>query len=195
MTKKNLVVLSSGGGTNLQALIDACQSEYLKASVTGLVTNKPDSPAIARAKKASVTTVVVSPKDFDSISDWDKQLTKVVKELNPDIIILAGFVLKIGSLFLKTFENKIINTHPSLLPKYGGQGMFGHHVHKAVLKSKDTCTGISIHWVNQNYDAGKLIDQIQIPISPNETLKSLIEKIKPIEHEFLIKTVKLILKQ
>ena len=125
--------------------------------------------------------------------DWFKNVLQVLKDAQPDLIVLAGFLLKFPDHILKAFPNKVINIHPALLPKYGGKGMYGKHVHKAVRDNKESETGITIHYVNEEYDEGAIIFQKAVPLSEEETVESIAQKVHKLEYEYLPKTIEQLL--
>jgi len=152
--KKNIAVFASHNGSNLQALIDAGKDNRLFAEIVLVVSNNADSGAIKRAKNNKIPYLIIDYKKVSSNKLGDKTLLDSLLIYKIDLIILAGFVKKLGSEIIKVFKNRIINTHPALLPKYGGQGMYGDNVYKAVLEAGDKETGVSIHIVNEEYDKG-----------------------------------------
>jgi phosphoribosylglycinamide formyltransferase-1 len=181
---KKLVIFGSGAGSNA---VNICR--YFKNSsdieVVLICTNNKDAFIVDKAKKLNIPIVFTSKKNLLKFDD----LAKTLKNYAVDYIILAGFLLKIPSKMLESYPNKIINLHPSLLPKYGGKGMYGSNVHEAVLKNKETETGITIHLVNQNYDEGKIIYQEGFSLSPNENLESLTAKISELEQSLFPKII------
>lgn len=181
---KKLAIFGSGVGSNAENICD-----YFKNSsdieVVLMCTNNKDAFIVNRAKKLNIPLVFTSKTDLLKFDD----LAKTLKNYDVDYIILAGFLLKIPSKMISTYPNKIINLHPSLLPKYGGKGMYGSNVHKAVLENKETQTGISIHFVNQNYDEGKIIFQESFSLSPDENLASLTAKIHELEQSLFPKVI------
>jgi len=181
---KKLVIFGSGAGSNA---VNICR--YFKNSsdieVVLICTNNKDAFIVDRAKKLNIPIVFTSKTDLLRFDD----LAKTLKNYAIDYIILAGFLLKIPSKMISSYPNKIINLHPSLLPKYGGKGMYGSNVHEAVLENKETETGITIHLVNQNYDEGKIIYQESFSLSPDENLESLTAKIHELEQSLFPKII------
>jgi phosphoribosylglycinamide formyltransferase 1 len=145
-----------------------------------VLSNKPDAYVLQRARLLNVPWFVFSAKEF---RDTDIVLKKL-DEFQIDFIVLAGFLLMVPAALIKKFPGKIINIHPALLPKYGGRGMYGEHVHEAVIASGDTESGISIHFVNENYDEGEIIFQTRCPVVKMDTPESLAERIHLLEHKF-----------
>jgi len=192
--KKNIAVFASHNGSNLQALIDAGKDNRLFAEIVLVVSNNADSGAIKRAKNNKIPYLIIDYKNVSSNKLGDKTLLDSLLIYKIDLIILAGFVKKLGSEIIKVFKNRIINTHPALLPKYGGQGMYGDNVYKAVLEAGDKETGVSIHIVNEEYDKGPVIAKTKLSIHNEDTIDSLRERVKKREREFLVETVNKICK-
>lgn len=190
MSKPSFVILASGEGTNFQSICEAINKGELNAEVKKLITNKPTARALERAKNLNISNTCVNPRDFADMADWDKALCKEIQAINPELVILVGFLLKIGPEVLRAFKGKIINTHPSLLPKYGGKGMYGRKVHEAVIESGDTETGVSVHEVTEHFDDGPVLDQKRIPVSKEDTPETLESRVKRIENQFLVEYLK-----
>lgn len=178
-----IVIFASGSGTNAENLI-----KYFNAKATGAVvavfTNNPNAKVIDRAKNLNVPTVIFSKNDFNE--------SKVLHEINsfePDWIVLAGFLLKLPESFVAAFPDKIINIHPALLPKYGGKGMYGMHVHRAVVENREKETGITIHYVNENYDEGSIIFQKKVTVLVTDTPEVVAEKIHELEQRYFPEVV------
>lgn len=146
----NLVVFASGNGSTLQAIIDAIQNNKLDAKINLVVSNNKNAYALERASKAGIPTYIISSK---KMNDMDNELFEVLNSYDIDLIVLAGYLKMIGPKLLNKY--KIINTHPSLLPKFGGKGMHGMHVHQAVIDAKEKVSGVTVHFVNSEYDKRK----------------------------------------
>ncbi len=187
----NLVFFASGSGTNFQSVIDAIESGQIEAQITGLVTNRPEAGAIKRAQKHGIPTFVID----SNASDFEQKLLDLLSELNPDLIVLAGYLKKIPTVIINTYSGRIINIHPSLLPKYGGKGYYGMNVHRAVIENKEGVSGCTVHFVDEIYDNGQIIEQIKVPVSSTDTPESLAEKILRREHELLPNTIHKLLTQ
>lgn len=184
---KNIVVLVSGGGTNLQRIIDCIESGEISNAQISLVVADRECFGLQRAKNSNIPCKLIPRgKTFSS------ELQKVLPE-NTDLIILAGFLSILNKEFCETFSGKIINIHPSLLPKFGGKGMWGHHVHEAVLEAGEKKSGATVHYVTSGIDEGGIILQKSFDISLDETLITLAAKIHEIEFEILPKAVNLVL--
>lgn len=184
-----IAILASGSGSNFESICVACQSGRLQSTVQLLVASKESLPVIERAEKLSVPTIVCNPRQFKSTIDWESSILKALKEYKVDLIFLAGFLHKIGPILLQAYDGRILNTHPSLLPKYGGQGLFGRRVHEEVLKAKEKETGITVHQVDQEYDHGAVIAQTPVSVLATDTVESLSDRIRKRENEFVVEVL------
>ena len=187
---KRIVVFASGSGTNAQNIIEFFNKSNL-AKVTLVLSNRKDAKVLERAKKLNVPSESFTKED---LCKSDKILN-ILKNENPNIIVLAGFLLKFPEFILKEFQDKVINIHPALLPKYGGKGMYGSRVHEAIIENNESMTGITIHYVNENYDEGAIIFQKKVSVSENDTADSVAEKVHELEYEFFPKVIEEILKK
>ena len=184
---KNIVILVSGNGSNLQRIIDCIESgEILNAKISLVVADR-DCFGLERAKNHDIPTKLI-PRG----KNFSFELLKNVPK-NTDLIILAGFLSILSKEFCETFSGEIINIHPALLPKFGGKGMWGHHVHKAVLKSSEKESGATVHYVTPGIDEGEIILQKSFEISDNESLESLAEKIHKTEFEIFPQAINIVL--
>lgn len=184
MNEKNIAIFASGEGTNAQNIIDHFRSSP-HVRIALIVSNRPDAKVLERAKKENIPALLLDRSGF-------YENTKVIEQLktaNIDLIVLAGFLWMIPMSLVNAFPGKIVNIHPALLPKFGGKGMFGMNVHKAVIEAKEKESGISIHFVNEHYDKGKIIAQHICTVSENETAESLANKIRQLEHQFFPKVI------
>jgi phosphoribosylglycinamide formyltransferase-1 len=177
MKSKKIVIFASGNGTNFQN-IATYFSNHTRIEIALLVGNKSDAYVFERAKQLQIPSLLI---DRESFYQTDKTL-KLLKSINPDLIVLAGFLWLIPENIIENFEGKIINIHPALLPKYGGKGMYGMNVHKAVAENTDKETGISIHYVNKEYDKGDMILQVRCELSPSDTPEAIAEKVHQLEY-------------
>ncbi|RYD66750.1 MAG: phosphoribosylglycinamide formyltransferase, partial [Verrucomicrobiaceae bacterium] len=184
-----VAVLASGEGTTLQALIDAVHDRRLDAQVVVVISNNRESGALRRASAAGSSTVHLSSVTHPEPEALDAAICRTLSEPETDVVVLAGYMKKIGPQTLGRFSGKIINTHPSLLPRHGGKGMYGRRVHDAVLASGENETGVSVHLVDSEYDTGSVIAQVRIPILPNTTAESLEREVQALEREFLCTTL------
>ncbi|HNP66504.1 MAG TPA: phosphoribosylglycinamide formyltransferase [Aequorivita sp.] len=187
--KKRIVIFASGSGTNAENIIKYFRRTQF-AEVVRVLSNKKDAKVLERAEKLKVKADSFTKEEL-----FSKEGTlKVLKEIKPDIIVLAGFLLKFPEIILNEFPNKVINIHPALLPKYGGKGMYGSFVHEAVVKNKEAETGITIHYVDENYDEGAIISQKKVTLSEKETPETVAEKIHKLEHEWFPKIIEEVLR-
>ena len=184
---KNIVVLISGSGSNLQAIIDNCNTKYINAEITCVISNNPGAYGLERATSANINSIVINNKDYKSRSCFDSELIKVLDELNPDLIVLAGFMRILTEKLTSKFFGKIVNIHPSLLPKYPGLNN-----HKEVSDNKDKIHGVSIHYVSSKLDCGPLIAQGEIKTKAYENINHLIKRIHKIEHIIYPEVIKYI---
>lgn len=180
LASKNIAVLISGGGTNLQAIIDNTKNNYIKGNIKIVISNREDAYGLTRAKNAGIKAVVI--KD-------DEKLINTLSENKIDLIVLAGYLKILPEKITKIFENKIINIHPSLIPAFCGRGYYGLKVHEAVIKKGVKYTGATTHFVNEGADEGPIIMQ-KITEVGDETPEELQKKVLKIEHEILPLSVK-----
>lgn len=188
MISKNIAIFASGEGTNAQRIIDYFKNSE-KIHVALVVSNKETANVLNRAKIASIETYLLNKADFLE----NDTTIRFLKSKNIDLIVLAGFLWMIPENLVKAFPNKIINIHPALLPKFGGKGMYGMNVHNAVIQAKEQQSGISIHFVNEQYDEGEIISQHTCAVSENDTPESLATKIHDLEYEFFPKAIEKVL--
>lgn len=190
---KNIVVLVSGGGTNLQALIDAQnRGEIKNGKITCVISSNPNAYALTRAQNNKISTEVIRRKDFVEFDEYDNALTELLKSKNADVVVLAGFMTILGSKVISAFENKIINIHPSLIPSFCGEGYYGLHVHEAALKKGVKVTGATAHFVNEVCDGGPIIIQKTVEIQNGDTPKILQKRVmEQAEWKILPKAVSL----
>ena len=185
---KKILIFASGSGTNAQNIIEYF-NELVEINVSLVFSNNKDAKVLDRAKNLVVDTVVFTREDL-------YQNSKVIEMLaneQPDLIVLAGFLWLIPSSIIKKFPNKIVNIHPALLPKYGGKGMYGMHVHRAVIDNNETESGVTIHFVNEEYDAGDIIFQATCPVEKDDTPDLLAQRIHTLEHEHFPKVIEKVL--
>ncbi len=177
-----ICVFASGRGSNLQAILNAIDNGKLDCEVTFVLSNNSDSGALEIARSRNIPAFHLSEKKFHKNS-FEESLMDLLDKFNPDLIVLAGYMKLIPEKVIKKFRNRIINIHPALLPKYGGKGMYGMNVHKAVFNAKEKISGVTIHLVNEKYDEGKIIFQKEIDISNCKSPEEISEKILEIEHQ------------
>jgi phosphoribosylglycinamide formyltransferase 1 len=185
----NAAIFASGEGTNAENLIKYFANDP-RIRIKLVVTNRDDAGVIARAEKYKKTVHIISK---DALNNYTGQIIEFLQTEKIDLIILAGFLLKIPDAFIEAFPNKIINIHPALLPKYGGKGMYGMHVHRAVIANHEKESGITIHYVDGHYDNGDIILQEKCEVILNDTPESLAEKVRQLELEYFPKAVERLL--
>ncbi|MEC8090305.1 MAG: ribonuclease HI [Bacteroidota bacterium] len=185
-----ILIFASGSGTNAEQIIRHF-SPMTNVKIAGVYTNNPSAFVVERAKELNVSTFVFSREQLND----PNALLAELKDKNPNLIILAGFLWKIPPHIVDAFPDKIINIHPSLLPKFGGKGMFGRHVHQAVIDAKELESGISIHYVNSQYDKGAIIFQAKTAVDPQETPESLAQKIHNLEYRHFSEQIEKLLIQ
>ena len=175
--RSRIVVLISGGGTNLQAIIDASKHDNYSGDIVAVVSNKADVYGLTRAQDADMPTSVLSHKDFDSREDYDSALITEINHYQPDLIVLAGFMRILTPKFVQKFQGRLINIHPSLLPKY--QGL---HTHQRAIDAGDKEHGVSVHYVTEELDGGPVILQAKVPVFPEDTADDLAQRVHQQEH-------------
>lgn len=173
-----LAILASGSGSNAEKIMEHFRHSS-KAQVALVASNKVDAFVLERAKKFDVPTFTFSRKEMEA-----GVLLSKLQELQIDWVILAGFLLKVSEDLIRAFPNRMVNIHPALLPKYGGKGMYGTHVHEAVKAAGDTETGITIHLVNEHYDEGKIIFQAATSVTREDTPETIAQKVHALEHRY-----------
>ena len=180
-------VLVSGSGTNLQAVINACGSKKIDAEVVAVISNKKNAFALRRAKRYNIKNMFIDANKHS----FDKKAIDFLKKHKVDLVCLAGFLLKLNGNFIRRYEGKILNIHPALLPKFGGKGMYGLNVHKAVLQADEKISGCTVHIVDEKYDNGKIILQRKVKVYKNDTPEILQKRVLKQEHKLYPEAIKL----
>jgi len=178
-----IAVFISGGGSNLQALIDGSKAGILSGKIVWVVSSSAKTYGLTRAENEDIETFVFKPKKYPSPEAAAEDLLSKLQERKIDYIALAGYLKLLPSSVVAAYSKHIVNIHPALLPKYGGKGMYGHHVHEAVLASGDKESGVTIHLVDEIYDHGKILDQARVPVLPDDTPDSLAARVLEQEHK------------
>lgn len=178
-----LGVLVSGGGSNLQAIIDACEKGILKgkAEVAVVISNKAEAFGLERAKKHGIPAVLIDKRSCADAGSFCAEIQKELVKNKVDLVCLAGYLLKLEPGIVQGF--KIINIHPALLPKYGGKGMYGHFVHEAVIAAGEKESGATVHWVDEHYDNGKIVMQEKVSVLNDDTPEALAKRVLEVEHK------------
>lgn len=180
-----IAVLVSGGGTNLQEIIDNIENKRLNCKIEYIIADR-DCYSLERGRKYNIKSVLLDKKEYGN--KLSNEINKVLKN-KVDLIVLAGYLSIIDKDFISDWNNKIINIHPSLLPKYGGKGMYGMNVHEAVIANKENKSGCTVHFVDVDIDTGKILLQRKVDVSNNETPESLQKKVLKEEHQLLIEAI------
>ena len=190
----NVVVLVSGGGTNLQAIIDAVESgQITNTKIAGVISNNQNAYALERAKKHGIPSLCISPKQFASREEFNEQFLEKVNELHPDLIVLAGFLVVIPPAMIETYRNRIVNIHPSLIPSFCGTGFYGLKVHEAALARGVKVVGATVHFVDEGTDTGPIILQKAVEVEPGDTPEVLQRRVmEQAEWKILPKAIGLI---
>lgn len=181
---KNIIIFASGAGSNAQAIIDYFRKQK-EINVTLIVCNKAGAGVLDIASTEEIDSLLIDKKIMN-----DSKFLDVLQNYKPDLIVLAGYLWKIPDYLIQAFENKIVNIHPSLLPKYGGKGMYGRKVHRAVIENKEIESGITIHLVNEEYDKGKILLQKKVEVTTDDTVDTLANKIHALEHAHFAEVIK-----
>lgn len=179
----NIVVFASGSGTNFQSIIDAVENGDIAGRICGLITNKKGIQAIQRAKKHGIDHRYLNPPDFSSYSNYVEALQNQLKKWDPQLIALAGYMIKIPPEVIEEYNGQIVNIHPSLLPKYGGKGFYGMNVHQAVIENGETESGCTVHIVTEEYDKGPILGQRKVPVKKSDDPQTLAKRILKEEHK------------
>lgn len=185
-----IAIFASGSGSNAENIFNYFK-ENNSVEISLIITNNPNAFVIERAKKLGVKSHVFTKTDFLT----NNSIVNLLTEAKIDLVVLAGFLLKIPENLIKAYPNKIINIHPALLPKFGGKGMYGDNVHKAVVQNKETESGVTIHYVNENYDEGEIIFQAKCPVLENDTFEAVAAKVHDLEYKYFPKTIDFLLKK
>ncbi|MEG0771274.1 MAG: phosphoribosylglycinamide formyltransferase [Clostridia bacterium] len=190
----NIVVLVSGGGTNLQAILDAISNKSItNCNISAVISSNKDAYALTRAKNFNLETIVIDRKSYNEPKLYNEELLKVLTKINPELIVLAGFMTILDDDIINKFQNKIINVHPSLIPSFCGKGYYGLFVHKAVLEYGVKITGATVHYVNNVVDGGKIILQKAVEVLENDTPQTLQKRVmETAEWEILPKAINLL---
>ncbi len=188
MSKKNIVILISGSGSNLQAFIDAQKQPDFDGDIKAVISNNADAYGLTRAKQAGIPAITVAHRDFEDRQSFDRELANVIQDYQPDLVVLAGFMRILTAEFVAKFKGKLLNIHPSLLPKYPGL-----NTHRKALENHDKYHGTSVHFVTEELDGGPLIGQSKTEILAGDDEQSLIKRVQDLEHKLYPHIAKLFL--
>jgi phosphoribosylglycinamide formyltransferase-1 len=181
---------ASHEGSNLQAILDACRAGTLAAEPRLVISNNSDSGALRRAREAGVPAYHVSGRTHPDDGVRDEEHLRLLRTHGVNLVVLAGYMKKLGPRALAAYRGRILSIHPALLPKYGGPGMYGERVHEAVLAAGEKETGVTVHLVTADYDAGPLLAQCRVPVLPGDTVQTLRARVLAREHEFFVETLR-----
>ena len=185
----NIAVFASHGGSDLQAIIDGCKNNQINAKVAVVISNNGDSMALERARNEGIERYHLSTKTEGTEELLAEKILDVLGKYKIDMIFLAGYMRLLHEPILKKYHNRVFNIHPALLPKYGGKGMYGINVHKAVIQASENETGITIHRVNVEYDSGEIVAQTKVPVLKDDTPETLGARVLEREHTFLVEVI------
>lgn len=185
----NIAVFASHGGSDLQAIIDGCKNNKINAKVAVVISNNGDSMALQRAKNENIPAYHMSAKKYGSEDVLAQEILKVLLKYDVDMIFLAGYMRMLHVSVLGKYNNRIFNIHPALLPKFGGKGMYGMNVHKAVIEAGENETGVTIHRVSAEYDSGEIVAQTKVAVMEGDTPEILAARVLDREHEFLVEVI------
>lgn len=185
-------ILSSYNGSGFETIQKACEEKRIDAQVVLVISNNTNAKVLEKAENKNIPNFIINNKKHPNI-DLDEKITNLMKEFKVDYIFLSGYMKKIEKKLISSYKNKIINTHPALLPKFGGQGMYGRNVHNAVIENCENESGCTVHFVNENYDEGEFILQKSIKLEKNETVDSLEDKVKKLESIAIVEALEKII--
>lgn len=188
---KNIAVLISGGGSNLQALIDNVETGAINAKIAVVISSREDAYGLKRAERHGIPACCISKRDYDSVESFDRALLEKLREYDIDLIVLAGYLNILSSSIISAYSNRIINIHPSLIPSFCGKGYYGLKVHQGALDYGVKVTGATVHFVDEGTDTGPIILQKAVYIEEDDDAKSLAKRVLKVEHELLPKAVSL----
>ena len=190
----NIAVLISGGGTNLQALIDNTKNGDINGEIKIVISNRKDAYGLIRAEKAGIEALYINPLEFTTQEEYNSKILEELEKRNVKLVVLAGYLKILSKEFIEKYRDRIINIHPSLLPDFGGKGYYGEKVHKAVLESGIKTTGATVHFVDEGTDTGEIILQETVEIREDDTVESLKARVLEVEHRLLVEAVRMLCK-
>ena len=186
-----VLVSAKGRGTNMQALIEGCKSAKINGEVAVVIGTKEGSPALENAASEGVATLAISPKSFQAVSDYDAAVLQALQEHNVDLVCLAGYMRLLGVDIIRSYRHRVMNIHPALVPMFAGKGMYGHHVHEAVIERGVKVTGVTVHFVDEEYDHGPIIVQTPVLVEEDDDPDSLAARVLKQEHASYVRAVSL----
>lgn len=185
----NIAIFASHFGSTLQAILDAAKSGELRATPRLVISNNSTSEALNRAQRAGVAARHLSALTHAKPGELEAEILRALSEHSIDVVVLAGYMKKLGSKVVSAYAGRILNTHPALLPKFGGQGMYGDRVHAAVLAANETESGATVHWVDEEYDRGGVVAQAKVPVLPSDDVAALASRVQAAEKALLVRTL------
>lgn len=191
MSPVKIGVLISGGGTNLQSIIDSIKAGHINGQIKLIISNKEEAYGLTRGKDSGIESIYIGRKNFSSEEEYNLKLIEEFKKRDIELIILAGYLKVLSKDFIQEFKNRIINIHPSLIPSFCGKGYYGERVHEEVLNYGVKFTGATVHFVDEGTDTGPIILQEIVKVEPKDTVDTLKEKVLKVEHEILVQGIKL----
>ncbi len=191
MSELSIAVLASGNGSNMQAIIDEINKGHLKGRINCVISNNSGAFVLQRAIQNNIESFHISARQFADESKYIEKLLTILEFHKINLIVLAGYMKLLPIELVRKYKNRIINIHPALLPKYGGAGMYGLNVHKAVIESGDRISGATVHFVDEEYDHGAILIQRTIPVLPGDTAESLADRVLQVEHIILPQAVRM----
>lgn len=185
----NIAIFASHFGSTLQAILDAAKSGELRATPRLVISNNSTSEALNRAQRAGVAARHLSALTHSKPGELEAEILRALSEHSIDVVVLAGYMKKLGAKVVSAYAGRILNTHPALLPKFGGQGMYGDRVHAAVLAANETESGATVHWVDEEYDRGGVVAQAKVPVLPSDDVAALASRVQAAEKALLVRTL------
>ncbi|MFN3195784.1 MAG: phosphoribosylglycinamide formyltransferase [Chlorobiota bacterium] len=186
----NIAFFASHGGSNFQAIVEALRNQGIAANPVLLISNNSDAYALERAKNLGVEPVHISSAQYDTGEEFQAALLNLLDKHNIDLVVLAGYMRMIPKVMIEKYRNRILNIHPALLPKYGGKGMYGMNVHRAVHETGEKESGATVHLVNEKYDEGRILKQEKVAIEPTDSPEDIAKKVLEVEHRIYAQTIK-----
>ncbi|MDR2252084.1 MAG: phosphoribosylglycinamide formyltransferase [Endomicrobium sp.] len=192
-----LAILASGGGSNMQAIVDAYKFGILKglAEVVLVISNNTNAFVLERSKKENIKSVCIERKSFKDDESFNKKVLVELQAANADLVCLAGYMRMIDKEILKVYNGRILNIHPALLPKFGGKGMYGHFVQEAVVKAGEKKSGATVHFANEEYDCGRIILQKEVEVFKSDTPEDVARKVLEVEHKIYPQAIKKVIEE
>lgn len=191
----NIAIFASHNGSDMQAIVDGCENGKINEKVCAVISNNSNAFILERAKRYNIPNYCVNVRLYSDNDGVDKRILEILDCHKIDLIFMAGYLKLLSQPIIDKYRNMIFNIHPALLPKYGGKGMYGMNVHKAVIDAKESCSGITVHRVNKEYDSGEIFAQTTVSVLENDTPESLAERIFEKEHVFLVDVIDKIAKK